>query len=66
MAIDLIILTVYTAVEGAKGNLEANRVPHTENPQDIVGVSDFKLARACSYNILRSAFIKVIIIQTVE
>ena len=33
--IDLIILIIYTAVEGARGNLSAQRVPNRENPEDI-------------------------------
>ena len=35
VVIDLIILITYTAVEGARGNLSAQRVPNRENPQDI-------------------------------
>ena len=37
--VDLIILVVYTAVEGARGNLEAKRVINKENPMEIRGVS---------------------------
>ena len=37
--VDLIILVVYTAVEGATGNLEAKRVINTENPMEVRGVS---------------------------
>ena len=33
--IDLIILITYTAVEGARGNLSAQRVTNRENPKDV-------------------------------
>ncbi len=33
------ILVIYTAVEGGKGNLEAERVENKENPMDSSGVS---------------------------
>lgn len=36
--IDLIILITYTAVEGTRGNLSAQRVPNRENPEDVSGV----------------------------
>ena len=36
--IDLIILITYTAVEGARGNLSAQRVPNRENSRDVSGV----------------------------
>ena len=39
VVIDLIILSTYTAVEGARGNLSAQRVTNRENPEDITGVS---------------------------
>ena len=39
VVIDLIVLITYTAVEGARGNLSAKRVPNRENPEDMVGVS---------------------------
>ena len=38
VVIDLIILITYTAVEGARGNLSAQRVPNRESPEDISGV----------------------------
>ncbi len=38
VAIDLMILIIYTAVEGARGNLGATQVPFRENPEDIQGV----------------------------
>ncbi len=37
--VDLVILAVYTAVEGARGNLEAERIENRENPTDTKGVS---------------------------
>ena len=36
--IDLIILITYTGVEGARGNLSAQRVPNRENSRDVSGV----------------------------
>ena len=35
---DLMILLVYTLVEGVQGNLIAQRVPNRENPMDVKGV----------------------------
>jgi len=35
---DLVILLVYTIVEGIQGNLIAQRVPNRENPMDVEGV----------------------------
>ena len=35
---DLMILLVYTLVEGVQGNLIAQRVPNRENPMDVEGV----------------------------
>lgn len=37
--IDLIILIIYTAVEGARGSLTAMKVINRENPEDVFGVS---------------------------
>ena len=37
--LDIAILLVYMAVEGARGNLEATRVRNRENPDDVLGVS---------------------------
>ncbi len=37
--VDLVILVVYTAVEGARGNLEAEKVENRENLSDVKGVS---------------------------
>ena len=37
--VDLLILAVYTAVEGVKGNLSAHRMLNKENPMDMIGVS---------------------------
>lgn len=37
--IDLIILVIYTLVEGIRGNLGAMRVSHVERPEEISGVS---------------------------
>ncbi len=43
------ILVIYTAVEGARGNLEAERIENRENPTDIKGVSD--QSRSYSINV---------------
>ena len=40
VAIDLIILIIYTGVEGSRGNLSAQRVPNRENPEDVSGVRE--------------------------
>ena len=37
--VDLVILVVYTAVEGAMGDLEARKVENEEDPTDTRGVS---------------------------
>ena len=37
--VDLTILTIYTTVEGARDNLEADREPNRENRRDMKGVS---------------------------
>ena len=37
--IDITILLTYTAVEGYRGNLIANKVPNRENMRDVDGVS---------------------------
>ena len=39
VAVDLVILFIYTLVEGLGGNLEPMRVSNTENPSEIRGVS---------------------------
>ena len=39
MAVDVIILLLFTLVEGVRGNLEPSLVPNTENPSDTQGVS---------------------------
>lgn len=39
VGVDLIILIVYTLVEGVRGNLVAIEVPHKEKPMKIEGVS---------------------------
>ena len=39
MAVDVIILLLFTLVEGVQGNLEPSMVPNTENPSDTQGVS---------------------------
>ena len=36
--VDLIILLVYTIMEGVQGNLTATRVPNRENPRVVEGV----------------------------
>ena len=38
-AVDLVILSIYTLVEGLRGNLEPMRVSNTENPLEKQGVS---------------------------
>ncbi len=47
--VDLVILVVYTIVEGAMGDLEAERVENKENTSDTVGVSlsNARLAQCC-------------------
>ena len=39
VVVDLVILVVYTMVEGIKGNLGAEKVENRENPIDTKGVS---------------------------
>ena len=39
VAVDMVILITYTAVEGGKGTLIVQRVPHKENPTSVEGVS---------------------------
>ena len=34
VAVDVVILFVYTLVEGTRGNLEATRTVHAERPSD--------------------------------
>ena len=41
--LDVAILLVYMAVEGARGNLVATRVRNRENPDDVLGVSRCKI-----------------------
>jgi len=36
--VDVVILFVYTLVEGMRGNLEPNRTVHAEHPSDKMGV----------------------------
>ncbi len=48
--VDLVILVEYTAVEGARGNLEAERVENKENSQDVEGVSSISILHI-AYNI---------------
>jgi len=38
VAVDVVILFVYTLVEGVRGNLEPNRTVHAEHPSDKMGV----------------------------
>ena len=40
VVIDVVILGTYTLVEGLRGNLGVKLVPNTENPKEIVGVSE--------------------------
>ena len=39
VAVDVVILLLFTLVEGVQGNLEPSMVPNTENPSDMIGVS---------------------------
>ena len=39
VAVDVVILFIYTLVEGVRGNLEPSMVSNTENPSDTIGVS---------------------------
>ena len=39
VAVDVVILFIYTLVEGVRGNLEPMRVSNTENPSETRGVS---------------------------
>ena len=39
VVVDLVILVVYTMVEGIRGNLGAERIENRENPMDTKGVS---------------------------
>ena len=39
VAVDVVILFIYTLVEGVRGNLEPMRVSNTENPSETKGVS---------------------------
>ena len=45
VAVDLVILFIYTLVEGVRGGLEPMRVSNTENPSDKLGVSMMIQAR---------------------
>ena len=36
--IDLVILVIYSLVEGLRGNLDATRIPNVERQQEISGV----------------------------
>ncbi len=38
MIIDLIILVTYTISQGVQNNLNSERVPNGENPEEIIGV----------------------------
>ena len=37
--IDIVVLCIYTIIEGVYGNLSAHRVPNEENLQSEIGVS---------------------------
>ena len=39
VVVDLVILVVYTMVEGIRGNLGAEKIKNRENPMDTKGVS---------------------------
>ena len=39
VVIDVVILTVYSIVEGIKGRLTSSKIPNSENTEDLVGVS---------------------------
>ena len=38
VTVDVVVLFVYTLVEGVRGNLEAKRTAHVEHPSDKMGV----------------------------
>jgi len=40
VVIDVVILTVYSIVEGIQGRLTSTKVPNAENTEDLVGVSE--------------------------
>ena len=42
VAVDVVILLLFTLVEGVQGNLEPSMVLNTENPSDTRGVSMMK------------------------
>ena len=42
VAVDVVILLLFTLVEGLQGNLEPSMVPNTENPSDTRGVSIYR------------------------
>ena len=56
--VDVIILLVYTTVEGVQGNLTAIRVPNRENLMNVEGVGwymcSLKLAVSLLYTLLFS------------
>ena len=39
VVLDVAILSIYTLVEGIRGQLSSNKVPNRENTEDIIGVS---------------------------
>ncbi len=47
VVVDLVILVLYTVVEGARGNLGAKKIVSVENPMDTKGVS-YQLC-TCTY-----------------
>lgn len=49
VAIDVIILAVYTIVEYLHGDLRAIRVVNRENPEDLIGVSYYASYMFVSY-----------------
>ena len=43
VAVDVVILVMYTLVEGIRGNLYAKRIENTENLSEVKGVSTIVL-----------------------
>ena len=41
VVIDISILGLYKLVDGVRGQLEAKQIVNRENPEDMIGVSEF-------------------------
>ena len=57
VTVDVVILSVYTLVEGLRGNLEPTRTVNAENPLDTRGVSRVD---ACGLHLLWNTGPKII------